>query len=162
GPLALLGSLSLEAQKSPLPHLDGHWEGVVVAVPGEVEVDFEIDVARAGERLQGRLGFTTQGKAYELQDLLLRDQAVSFKVVDEQNIADFFDGTISQDGAEITGKMTENLQSCPFSIRRREPRPIAEDFIPPVLRVADDGAELRQAFNAGAGHVRLLIILSPT
>jgi hypothetical protein len=31
-----------------------------------------------------------------------------------------------------------------------------------VLRVGDDGAELRQAFNADAGHVRLLITLSPS
>ncbi len=161
-PLALLSSLSLQAQKSALPRLDGHWEGVIVAVPAEMEADVEIDIAHAGEKLQGRLGFPTQGKTYEIQDLLLRDHAVSFKVVDEQKIADLFEGTISQDGAEITGKMTENLQSCPFSLRRRESRPFEEDFLPPVLRVADDGAELRQAFNAGTGHVRLLMTLSPT
>lgn len=161
-PLALLGSLSLEAQKPAAPRLAGHWEGVVVAVPGEVEVDFEIDVARTGEGFQGRLSFSTQGKTYELQDLLLRDHAVSFKVVDEQNIADFFEGTVSQDGVEITGKMAEILETHPFSLRRRESRPTEKDFLPPVLRVADDGAELRQAFDADAGHVRLLMTLSPT
>jgi len=160
--LALLSSPSLQTQTSALPRLEGHWEGVIVASPAEMEVDVEIDIARAGEGFQGRLSFTTQGKSYEVQDLRLRDHAVSFSVVDEQKVADSFDGTISQDGTEITGKMTENLQICPFSLRRREPRPIAKDVLPPVLRVADDGAELRQAFNADAGHVRLLMTLSPT
>jgi hypothetical protein len=158
-PLTLLTNLSNYAQP---PRLDGHWEGVIVAVPAEIEADVEIDVARAGETLQGRLGFPTQGKTYEMQDLQLRDQTLSFKVVDEQKTADFFDGTISPDGAEITGKMTERLQSFPFSLRRREPRPVEEDFLPPVVRIADDGAELRQAFNAGTGQVRLLMTLSPT
>ena len=162
-PFTLLSSLSLSAQESALPSLEGHWEGVIVAVPAEMEVDVEIDFTRAGERLQGRLKFPTQGaKTYEIQDLLLRDQTVSFSVVDEQKIADLFEGTISQGGAEITGKMTEILQICPFSLRRREPRPIEEDFLPPVLRVADDGAELRRVFNTDAGHVRLLMTLSPT
>ena len=160
-PLALLSSLSLVAQSTP-PCLDGHWEGVILAVPAEMEVDVEIDIANTGVGLQGQLGFPTQGKkTYELRDLLLRDHAVSFSVVDEQEVADRFDGIISQDGAEITGTMVENLRSCPFSLRRREPRPPEEDFLPPVLAVAEDGAEIRQAFNAGSGHVRLLMTLSP-
>lgn len=162
-PIILLSSLPLQAQKSAPPLLDGHWEGVIVATPAEKEVDVEIDIAHTGERLQGHLSFPTQGKkTYEVRDLLLRDNAVSFKVVDEQNIADFFDGMISQDGAEIIGKMTETPRSFPFSLRRRELRPIERDFLPAVLHVADNGAELRQAFNADAGHVRLLMILSPT
>ena len=162
-PLTLLSSLSLQAQKSAPPLLDGHWEGAIVATPAEMEVDVEIDIASAGERLQGHLSFPTQGKkTYVIHDLLLRDHAVSFKIVDEQNIADFFDGMISQDGAEIIGTMTESPRRVPFSLRRREPRPIEGNFLPAVLRVADDGAEFRQAFNAGGGHVRLLMILSPT
>jgi hypothetical protein len=160
-PLALLSSLSLQAQKPAPQLLDGHWEGVIVAAPAEMEVDVDVDITRVGERLQGHLSFPTQGKkTYEVQDLQLRDNAVSFKVVDEQNIVDFFDGLISQDSAEIIGTMTESPRRVPFSLRRREARP--GDFLPAVLRVADDGAELRQAFNAGAGHVRLLMILSPT
>jgi len=160
-PLVLLSSLSLQAQKPVPPLLDGHWEGVIVAAPAEMEVDVEIDFARAGEMLQGHLSFPTQGKkTYEVQDLQLRDHAVSFKVVDEQNIADFFDGMLSQDSAEIIGTMTESPRRVHFSLRRREAMP--SDFLPAVLRVADDGAELRQAFNADAGHVRLLMILSPT
>jgi hypothetical protein len=162
-PLTLLSSLSLQAQKSAPSLLDGHWEGVIVATPAEIEVDVETDIASAGEGFRGHLGFPTQGKkTYEVQELLLRDHAVSFKVVDEQNVADFFDGMITQDGAEIIGRMTEGLKSFPFSLRRREPRPIEGDLLPAVLPVADDGAELRQAFNAGGGHVRLLMILSPT
>src|SRR6185295_4828393 len=107
-PLALLSSLSLVAQSTP-PCLDGHWEGVILAVPAEMEVDVEIDIANTGVGLQGQLGFPTQGKkTYELRDLLLRDHAVSFSVVDEQEVADRFDGIISQDGAEITGTMVEN------------------------------------------------------
>ncbi|HVT15589.1 MAG TPA: hypothetical protein VHQ90_05320 [Thermoanaerobaculia bacterium] len=161
-PFALLTSLPLQGQKPDLPRLEGHWEGVAVSVPGEMEADVEIDIARTGEKLQGRFDFTTQGKTYEIQDLLLRDHAVSFAVVDEQKVTDFFNGTISPDSSEITGKMTENLQSFPFTLHRREPTPDRADFLPPVLRVADDGAELRQAFNGDQGHVRLLMTLSPT
>lgn len=161
-PLALLSHLSPAAEKPALPRLDGHWEGVIVAVPAEMEADVEIDVARAGDGFQGHLSFPTQEKTYPIQDLLLRDRAVSFSVVDEHMTGSFFDGTISQDGEEITGMMTENLQKYPFSLHRREARPVQESFLPPVLRVADSGAELRQAFNADAGHVRLLMILSPT
>jgi hypothetical protein len=162
-PLALLGSLSLDAQKPAPPRLDGHWEGVIVAVPAEMEADVEIDVARSGDGLQGQLSFPTQEKTYPIQDLLLRERAVSFSVVDERKTGSFFTGTISADGEEIAGTMTENLQKYPFSLRRREPRPaVGGNFLPPVLRVADDGAELRRAFNAGAGHVRLLMTLSPS
>jgi hypothetical protein len=161
-PFALLTSLPLQGQKPDLPRLEGHWEGTTVAVPGEMEADIEIDIARTGEKLQGRFDFTTQGKTYEIQDLLLRDHAVSFAVVDEHKVADFFNGTISPDSSEITGKMTENLQSFPFTLHRREPTPDLADFLPPVLRVANDGAELRQAFNGDQGRVRLLMILSPT
>lgn len=161
-PLALLSNLSLSAEQPALPRLDGHWEGVIVAVPAEMEADVEIDVARIGDGFQAHLSFPTQEKTYPIQDLLLRDRAVSFSVVDEHKTGSFFDGTISQYGEEITGTMTEKLQKYPFSLRRREPRPAQGDFLPPVVRVADDGAELRQAFNAGAGHVRLLMTLSPT
>lgn len=161
-PLTLLSSLSLCAQGSALPHLDGHWEGVIVAVPAEMEADVEIDVDRAGEQLQGRLGFPTQEKTYQILGLLLRDRAVSFSVVDEQKTFSFFEGTVSDDGAEIIGKMTENRKSYPFTLWRRNPSSAREAFLPPVLRLADDGAEIRRAFNADGGRVRLLMTLSPS
>lgn len=161
-PLALLSSLSLQAQTSAPPRLDGHWEGVIVASPAEVEADVEIDIARAGEGFQGHLVYPLQGETHEVQGLRLQGQTVYFSVVDEKKVADFFEGTISQNGAEIAGMMTENMQVCPFFLRRREPRAAETDFLSPVLRIADDGAELRQAFNAGVGHVRLLMTLSPT
>jgi hypothetical protein len=162
-PFALLSSLPLSGQISEPPRLDGHWEGVIVAVSAEMEADVEIDWVRAGDALMGRLKFPTQGaKTYEVQNLLIRDHSLSFSVVDDNKIPSFFDGTLSRDTAEITGKMTEQFNSYPFSLRRRETRPAQKDLLPPVLRVADDGAELRHAFNADAGHVRLLMILSPT
>jgi hypothetical protein len=161
-PLALLSNLSLSAEQPALPRLDGHWEGAIVAVPAEMEADVEIDIARTGDGFQGHLGFPAQEKTYPMQNLLLRDRAVSFSVVDERKTGSFFEGTISQDGEEIAGTMTEDLQKYPFSLRRRDPRPVQEGLLPPVLRVADDGAELRQAFNADAGHVRLLMTLSPS
>jgi hypothetical protein len=162
-PFVMLSSLSLSAQESALPSFDGHWEGVIVAVPAEMEADVEIDFTHIGGRLQGRLKFPTQGaKTYEIQSLLLRDHLLSFSVVDDNKIPSFFDGIISQDTTEIKGKMTEKLKNYPFSLRHREPRPAERDLLPPVLRVAADGAELRQAFNAGVGHARLLMTLSPT
>src|SRR5262245_45070001 len=93
-PLALLSSLSLSAQKSALPRLEGHWEGVIVAVPAEMEVDFEIDFSHAGEGFQGHLCFLPQSETHQIQNLLLRNHAVSFSVVDEKNVGDFFAGTI--------------------------------------------------------------------
>src|SRR5436305_599688 len=131
-PLTLLSGLSLQAQTPAPPRLDGHWEGVIVASPAEMEVDVEIDIARAGEGFQGRLVYPIQGETHEIQGLQLRGQTVSFSVVDEQKVADFFAGTISQNGVEIAGKMTENMQVCPFTFRRREPRPTEEDFLAPV------------------------------
>ncbi len=162
--LTLLSRLSLSAQAAVPPLLDGHWEGVIVATPAEMEVDVDIDFARDGKYvLQGRLAFPTQQpRTYELQKLVFRAAAVSFFVLDDNQVPSFFEGTVSQDGSEITGTMTEELKIYPFSLRRRAGTPTRETFLSPVLRVAEDGAELRQAFNEGAGHVRLLMILSPT
>jgi hypothetical protein len=93
---------------------------------------------------------------------VLRDHILSFSVTDENEVSSFFDGVLSRDDREITGHMTEQFKRYPFSLVRREPKPADRDLFPPVLRIADDGADLRQAFNGDVGHVRLLMTLSPT
>jgi len=133
---------------------------VIFASPGEYEVDVSVDFSLdTASKLRGQLWFPTQQvQRYETLDLVLRGPAISFKVRDENNVISFFDGEIDSAEAKITGRLTEGFQRVPFTLRQRIDHPSA----PAVIRLADDGSGLREAFNRAAGHVRLLMILSPS
>jgi len=158
--LALAGTLPLSARDVTPQLLAGHWEGVIFASPGEYEVDVSVDFSLdTASKLRGQLWFPTQQvQRYETLDLVLRGPAISFKVRDENNVISFFDGEIDSAEAKITGRLTEGFQRVPFTLRQRIDHPSA----PAVIRLADDGSGLREAFNRAAGHVRLLMILSPS
>lgn len=145
------------------PALSGEWDGAIVAVAAEMEVDTSIELAGdAAGRLRGELWFPTQRpKRFPLQDLAQDGADLSFFVTDEDGVKTFFTGRLSADRSEIAGTMHEREQRAPFTLHRH-PVPLGPPPGPAVLQLAADGAALRNAFDGHAGHPRLVLILSPT
>jgi hypothetical protein len=140
--------------------LAGHWEGAIVIAAAEQEVDVVAELNQVGGQLKGQVWFPiTSDGGHEVEDLHVQGSHVSFAVHDADGVISAFEGSLSPDGASLQGTMKESGAVMPFTINRvKAPKPAREI---PVSKLGSNGNELKRAFNADAGNVRMILLLDP-
>jgi hypothetical protein len=141
--------------------LAGHWEGALVMVPAEQEVDVVLDFQEAAGRVKGHLTFpvTLDGR-HEVENLTAQGSQVSFAVHDADGALSAFTGTLAPDGDRLQGTMTESGQTIPFTLHRVKAAPPAREV--PTYKLVNAQTELKETFNHDAGKVRMLLLLNPS
>lgn len=145
------------------PAVEGSWEGIVVYSPAELEVEIAVELLRdANGKLVGLIDIPTKPIDDEpLSNLKLDGNRISWDLVRDSGTF-LFEGTLSADGNEIQGRSVDRGKSYDFTLRRRDPSaPERKAIHPPLHPLSATGAELKEKFNADAGNVRLVMLLSP-
>ncbi len=146
---------ALAAQEAKLA---GHWEGSIVLVAAEQEVDMVIDFRPEGSRVSGKLLFPfTEDGAHAVEELAVQGSHVVFSVRDKDGIVSAFDGALSPDGATLSGMMREKGRPVPFALQRGKARPVRESR---SYRLAGDAIQLKAAFSGDADKTRILLLLN--
>jgi hypothetical protein len=158
---ALLGVFLAPLSPAGAASLTGHWEGSIVLVAAEQEVDVVADFKPAGGKEEGQVRFPlTADGAHPVEDLRVHPPHVSFAVHDASGVDSTFDGVLSPDGATLQGTMKESGTPMSFTLRRtKAAEPRGE---PPIAHLGDNAGELARAFNGDVGKVRMILLLDPT
>lgn len=145
------------------PAVEGSWEGAVVYVPAELEVEIYVDFFQDSRGvLAGLIDIPTKPIEDEpLAKVRFDGSRISWELVRDSGTFPY-EGTLSADGQEIRGRSTDRGKTVEFWLKRRDPAaPERVTVHPPLQSLAATGAELKQRFNADAGNVRLVMLLSP-
>lgn len=141
----------------------GSWEGAVVYVPAELEVDVFVDLFQDSRGvLAGLIDIPTKPIEDEpLANLRVDGNRISWEL--QRDSGTFpYEGTLSADGQEIRGRSVDRDKTVEFWLKRRAPgAPERVAVHPPIHTLSAMGAELKEKFNADAGNVRLVMLLSP-
>jgi len=139
--------------------LEGRWEGAIVIVSAEEEIEVTVDLYRSRNgRIEGqvRLPLTAPSPS-AMQSLSIHGAHLGFQVHDKDGVATAFDGDL-RNGSTISGTMTERGKTLPFFLHHRTgPAPRSEAANGSVLP-AD---ALPAVFDHDLGCRRILLILSP-
>src|SRR4051794_35952495 len=161
--LATLGMLLLLPVLAP-PEVDtspflGHWEGRMVQTPGEFEIDFDVDLARAADGLRGRIDYITQGTgAQDMEKLAIAGPEISFLTRDAQGVVTSFDGFLAADGS-IAGDLQEGEHHAPFTLHHS---PIRSLQPAPLIDLDSQPDALQKRFSEDKDRLRVIMIVSPT
>lgn len=142
---------------------EGRWDGMIVVLPDEMEVDFYVVVERDKQgSLGGRVSFPTQGPTeYAFTRLVAEDDRIEFSNADQAGIVASYTGVLAPGGEMIAGDVTEQGVTKPFILRKSPARTAAADRRPELRILSSGGQEFKDRFNQDADAVRLLMILSP-
>jgi hypothetical protein len=138
--LLVLPASSLLAQTAVDP--SGHWEGTIQAQPNIV-IKVEIDLAKNGKGgLAGTFGQPEQRvKGLPLSTVAVESRSVRFVVKGGPDAATFV-ATLSADGKSMSGDVTQDGSSIPFSLTRTGDAQFA-----PAPKNAAIGKELEGTWN---------------
>jgi hypothetical protein len=151
------------AGEQPPPAVLGSWDGVIVYVPAEQEVEIAVELV---QDVMGKLGGLIDVPTKPIDDeplvnLKVEGNAISWELRRDTGVFPYR-GTISADGNEIRGRYEERGKTFDFWLRRRDPAaPPRAPVQPPLHPLSAGGAELKEKFEADAGNVRLVMLLSP-
>ena len=110
--LLLLAPLS-----APQPQANGLWEGAINLPAGTLDVAVRLDRAVEGE-WSGTIDIPAQGaKAAALADIAIEGRSVRFSIARVPG-SPTFAGTLSDDGATISGDFTQGPGKLTFTLRR--------------------------------------------
>lgn len=143
--------------------IEGSWEGAVVYVPAELEVDIFVDLFRDSRGvLAGLIDIPTKPIEDEpLANVRLAGDRITWELVRDSGTFPY-EGTVSADGQEIRGRSEDRGKTVEFWLKRRAPgAPERVRVDPPVHDLSATGAELKERFNTDAGNVRVVLLLSP-
>lgn len=146
-----------------LPTALGSWQGIIVYVPAELEVEIGIELYQTPEgTVAGAIEIPTKPIHFEpLTAIRLEGDRASWEF--HRTTGTFlYEGRLSADGSEIRGSYHERGKVYPFSLTRREPTdPTVEPVVPPLHTLSASAEELKSRFNQDVGSVRLVLLLSP-
>src|SRR5437868_13611957 len=116
----------------------GHWEGAI-QIPGTplaISVDF---TAKTGGGLNATISIPAQGaKDLPLSDVSQSDAAVAFKISGVPGDPSF-KGTLSADGAKISGTFAQDGATFPFTLERKaNPAATAQEALKDFDEVVTD------------------------
>jgi hypothetical protein len=142
-----------------ITRFEGRWEGGIVLAKGVSEGDLVLQFfANPDGKLVGLASLPILNiEDHPLAKVKVEGNQVSFIYEDETG-SSRVKGTLSADGNRIEGEMQEKDKSMPIYLKRKAAPVLSQQL--GVL--SPDGRELREQFNRDAGHVRLLVMLSPT
>jgi hypothetical protein len=153
--LLLLPAAS-RAQEQRTPSFEGRWAGVVIFQFAETEVDLVLQFNR---REDGTWGGTITLPVQGMKDRALQKVEVNgYNATFVKGPTETFVGKLSPDGTMITGEFTQDGETYPYEVKRRT----GSDPVPALQPLSADSGELKRMFNADAGKVRLLLLMSPT
>jgi hypothetical protein len=148
------------------PAVEGSWQGAIFYVPAEQELEESIELFQdARGVLAGVVNVPVKPIENEpLSAVRFDGKQISWELKRESGTFPYV-GTLSADGNEISGQLTDRGKTYPFTFHRRDPA-VADaantaPVHPPLHPLAASGAELKAAFNGDAGKVRLVLLLSP-
>ena len=143
--------------------VEGIWEGVVVYAPAELEVEQAVELFQdARGALAGLIDVPVKPIEDEpLSAVRFDGKRISWEL--RRDTGTFrYEGTLSDDGKEISGQYFERGKTFPFWLRRTDPAAVKPARAQPALHtLSATGGELKERFNADAGKVRLVMLLSP-
>jgi hypothetical protein len=159
---------------SVLPPATGLWVGQVMYAPGMVEIDFTVEIATATDgHLVGTIDIPSQQMKLHLLEKVEQDgDALNFefdRFPDREDVEAlfYFKGVLAATG-EVTGTFNgiteQGPVEAPFRMQRlgdagtERPVPVYSE----LHDLAADLGNLKAAFNAGKGKVRVLNLISPT
>lgn len=148
------------------PEVSGHWEGQLEA-PG-MPIEIRVDLARSADGTwTGTLDVPAQGiRGLPLDAITVEGRAVNFKAPGIPG-EPTFKGLVSEDGAAISGDMTQAGHTIPFSIRRKEKAEgedsasIYRDFLQPGKPGVGLAGSWRGLLEAGPMRLRLMLNVKP-
>lgn len=143
----------------------GHWRGAVISVPGRVEAEVMVDLWPGDGGWKGEIAVPSGGFEREpLVDVKVNGDEVSFAFERDGGRRDFA-GRLAEGGRVLRGTYSRGEQEMSFELDRMGPS-LGQAVAPPppeeLRAVSPTFDELRSAFNAGRGTVRLLAVFSPT
>ncbi|HXO20080.1 MAG TPA: hypothetical protein VOA87_09170 [Thermoanaerobaculia bacterium] len=163
-PAAAAGSFAASAE--------GLWQGLLMYKPAELEVDVIVELAKdAKGAWVGTLDLPNQNlKFHPLENIRIDGSAVYFEFNRFAQKAQVmvetpFTGTLSADGKTISGDFFEGKKNhLALTLKKVGEAGTERTEAPraPVTNLSDDYHELKARFNADAGKVRLILLLSPT
>lgn len=143
------------------PGIEGTWRGVILYAPAELEVEIAVALSKDAQGgLAGSIDIPTKPIDGEpLSDIFFDGTRISWELR-RQTGSFLYDGTLSADGKQISGRYFERGETYDFSLERSDPA--APPTVTPVIHaLSTTGAELRERFNADTGKIRLVMLLSP-
>jgi hypothetical protein len=148
---------SLAAEEASLI---GHWEGALILVAAEQEVDVVVDFDQTAGQVSGQVQFpVTSARAQSVENFRRQGSRVNFSVHDTSGVESAFEGDLSPDGTSLQGTLKESGRLMSFTLHKvKVSEPVQEI---PVYKLSVDGIELKNAFNADVGKVRMLLLLNP-
>lgn len=143
------------------PGVEGTWRGVILYAPAELEVEIAVRLSKDAQGgLAGSIDIPTKPIDGEpLSDIFFDGTRISWELR-RQTGSFLFDGALSADGKQISGRYFERGEVYDFSLERSDPA-APPPVTPSIHPLSTTGAELRERFNADAGKVRLVMLLSP-
>jgi hypothetical protein len=112
------GVLSLNAQDTPPPTPEGHWEGAI-QVPGQ-GLEINIDLVEESGNWTGDISIPEQMlEDYSLGGIAVNGASVAFGMVGIPGEPSFR-GTLSEDGQTLSGTFSQAGQSFPFTLTRSD------------------------------------------
>lgn len=143
--------------------VEGTWQGMVIYDPAVFEVEQTIEFFQDA---RGVLAGLIDVPVKPIEDEPLSSIRVDGKQISWELVRDSgtfrYEGTLSEDHNEISGRFFDRGKVYSFWLRRADPsageRPRVQ---PPLHTLSATGAELKERFNRDAGKVRLILLLSP-
>jgi hypothetical protein len=156
---SLAGPASAQTAGTPAGTAAGHWTGAVETPGQPLEIQIDLKPTTPPEWM-GTISIAAQNiKALPLEKIEAKDKAVSF-VIKQAPGTPTFTGTLSADGATITGEFTQGGASFPFKLTRAG----EAVFPPPPPKSTAIGKELEGtwagALEVGGRTLRLTLKLA--
>lgn len=151
----------------PGPRLAGRWVTEVEEQNGD-KVEITMDLGQVNDRWAGEFDLLKYGvENYPVEITQFNSEVRLFLTA----IGTAFEGELSEDGLTLEGIGRAGDEEESIVFRRAGEAGFSEGFLELeaaaddpslVVKVSDDGTELRERFNADADRTRLLMLLSPT
>ena len=153
----LCGLIAVVAAAAIAASPTGHWEGAIDLPGTQLEIRVDLETGPEPATFGGTIDIPVQSiRSFQLVDVVVDESAISFRM---PNIPGdpTFEGTVAEDDSTIAGTFTQNGQTFPFTIERREA--ITRSGETPSQGVPGNGlvGHWQGSLRAGPSELRLVL-----